>query len=136
MQALYALKQSATANYYNAIASAEEVFTPDLNSMEIPDLKLLEQKKQRAAALFENHFKTPSETTSEEADITKAVSDALIQFRNQVDKDKKHFSKVVDEVRQFQKSVCVSCKMGFDQVSLQVATDCAHSNQSCLCTSS
>lgn len=98
MQAMYALKQSETANYHNALGYVEEVFTPNLNSMEKPDLKLLEQKKQRAASLFENHFKkSPTENGSEEADISKTVSDALSLYRKQVEKDKKYFGKMLQK---------------------------------------
>lgn len=97
MQAMYALKQSETANYHNSIGQLEEVFALDLNSMEIQDPILLEEKKKKATALFESHFNSNStqENPVEEADIKQAVSDELTNFKNQVEKDKKHFGKML-----------------------------------------
>jgi N utilization substance protein B len=96
MQALYALKQSRIANYHNAVESMDEVFAPDLLAAEKQDLVALEGKKNRAIACLEDFFnKRPDSCSQETPEIQKAVNEAIVDYRNQVDRDKKHFSKIL-----------------------------------------
>jgi N utilization substance protein B len=95
MQALYALKQSSIANYHNALGSMDEVFAPNLLAEEKQDLKLLNEKKSKAVACLENFFKTKSEQCQETDDIRKAVNQAIVAYRNQVEKDKRHFASML-----------------------------------------
>jgi len=95
MQALYALKQSSIANYHNALGSMDEVFAPNLLAEEKQDLKLLNEKKSKAVACLENYFKTKSEQCQESDEIRKAVNQAIVTYRNQVEKDKRHFASML-----------------------------------------
>jgi transcription antitermination protein NusB len=97
MQALYALKQGEVANYHNALVQIDEVFAPDLSSMEKPDLKKLQQNKKRASILFEELFKKGSSALEEkeQPEIAEAARQAIKQYHNQVKKDKKHFGSLM-----------------------------------------
>ncbi|MBX9850733.1 MAG: transcription antitermination factor NusB [Cytophagaceae bacterium] len=98
MQSLYALKQSETANYHNALAYFDEFFAPDLNSMEKQDIKQLNQNKKLASSIFQDFFEKDVNRFDEApADIRKAIDTALDQFNNQLQKDKKHFGKMLEK---------------------------------------
>ena len=47
----------------------------------------------------------------------------------------KHFSQLVDRVREFEEALSISRKMRLQQFSLKIATESTHSNQSGLCAS-
>lgn len=97
MQSFYALKQSETANYHNAIAYIEEVFLPDLNSNEKQDFKKLEDYKKKSKRHFEKYFQEESYTSfeKEEPEIRDCVRQAIDLYYKQVEKDKKHFGKLL-----------------------------------------
>ena len=98
MQSLYALKQSETANYHNALAYFDEFFAPDLNSMQKQDIKQLNQNKKLATSVLQDFFEKDINRFEEApADIRKIIDAALDQFHNQVQKDKKHFSKMLEK---------------------------------------
>ena len=98
MQSLYALKQSEIANYHNAIGYIEEVFLPDLNSMEKQDVKKLEHDKKKATQHFERYFEKESQAfEKEEPKIKDAIRQAIDQYYKQVEKDKKYFGKLLSK---------------------------------------
>lgn len=98
MQSLYALKQSDIANYHNAIGFIEEVFLPDLNSMEKQDVKKLEHDKKKAIQHFENYFEKESQAfEKEEPKIKDTIRQAIDQYYKQVEKDKKYFGKLLSK---------------------------------------
>src|SRR5690349_7996906 len=88
MQSLYALKQSETANYHNAIAYIEEFFLPDLNSNEKQDLNKLEDQKKKAISHLEKYFQEESYTAFQKDDpaINESVTNAKEQYHKQVQK--------------------------------------------------
>lgn len=98
MQSLYALKQSEVANYHNSIGYIEEAFLPDLNSMEKQDLKKLDHDKKKAIQHFEKYFQKGAQGfDKEEEKIKDAIREAIDQYYKQVEKDKRHFGKLLDK---------------------------------------
>jgi N utilization substance protein B len=56
MQSLFAFQQGKDANYQLSCDRIEETFSPNLNSMEVQDKKLLGQQKTQALKLFKKAF--------------------------------------------------------------------------------
>ena len=88
MQSLFALQQCKDANYELGLERIGDIFTADLNSMEVQDKPLLSQQKKTAVKLFEKAF-SKKETVVEDDDkkIKKAVQDNLAFYITQVKKD-------------------------------------------------
>lgn len=97
MQALYALYQSRESNFELGLEEIAEAFLPDLNSMEVQDHALLKKKKDEASALYEKSFHEKIEYTTQEKDIIIAVENARSGYKARVDKDIKHFRKLMLE---------------------------------------
>ncbi|WMN11992.1 transcription antitermination factor NusB [Marivirga salinae] len=89
MQALYAVQKCEDANFELAKDYIEEIFTPDLNSMEVQDKVLLKQNAKTAKKIFQSNYR--AEQIKEEQDtnpeVRSAVSNAIDYFRNNVKKD-------------------------------------------------
>lgn len=102
MQALYAVQKCEDANFELAKDQIQEVFSPDLNSMEVQDKVLLKENAKKAKKIFASNYQ--SQQIKEEQDssqeIRSAVSDAIVFFNNNVRKDiafvKKDMLKAVD----------------------------------------
>jgi N utilization substance protein B len=97
MQALYALYQSRESNFELGLEEIAEAFLPDLNSMEVQDHVLLKKKKEEASALYEKSFHEKVEYTTQEKDVIVAVENARSSYKFRVDKDIKHFRKLMLE---------------------------------------
>ncbi|HEY8400746.1 MAG TPA: transcription antitermination factor NusB [Cytophagaceae bacterium] len=98
MQALYALKQSEISNYHSGFEQIAEDFAPHLNSMEKPDYPKLELDKKIASDLYEKSFTKGEVVFSGESDkIKKSVESAIQNYYHQIQKDKKHFSRLMME---------------------------------------
>lgn len=97
MQAIYALYQSRESNFELGLEEIAEAFLPDLNSMEVQNHELLKKKKEEAAALYEKSFKEPLVFTTEEKDIIVAVENAKSTYEFRLEKDIKHFRKLMLE---------------------------------------
>lgn len=97
MQALFALKQSEMANYHNSLAYIEELFLPNLNANEKQDLKKLADYTKKAKRHFEKYFIEESYASfeKEEEPVRDGVQQAINLYFKQVDKDKKHFGKLL-----------------------------------------
>lgn len=52
MQTMFAYSQCKEANYHLGLAEVDQIFEPDLNSMEAPDKELLKANKQQAKAVL------------------------------------------------------------------------------------
>ena len=92
MQSLYALKQSEASSYHHAHENFKEIFSPDLNSMEVQDPVKIEEKRKAAAAAFDKNYllETPVFDT-ETPEIRDTVLAALKTYKNAVAKDKIFF---------------------------------------------
>jgi N utilization substance protein B len=97
MQAIYALYQSRESNFELGLEEIAEKFLPDLNSMEVQNHELLKRKKEQASALYERSFHETVEYTTEEKDIIAAAENAKSTYKNRVEKDIKHFRKLMLE---------------------------------------
>lgn len=89
MQAMYAFKQSKESNYYIAQDLIKETFLPDLNSMEVQDKEILDKKKNQAMELFRTYYQADYIGIEKgiEKEAHQAASEALLYYKNQVNKD-------------------------------------------------
>jgi N utilization substance protein B len=89
MQALYAVQKCEEANFELAQDHIEEIFTPDLNSMEVQDRALLKQNAKIAKKIFKSNYQAHQikEEQDSTPEIRTAVSDAINLFQNNVKKD-------------------------------------------------
>lgn len=97
MQALYGLKQAEKSNFSLSIDHLAEVFSPDLNSMEVQDKEKIAQDRKSATELFRSVHEKKRElvTSGSPPEIKKAVSDAsgIMEDRNR--KDRRHYKQLV-----------------------------------------
>ena len=100
MQNLFALQQCKDANYELCLEKINDVFLPDLNSMEVQDKAHLSSMKKDALKIFEKAFAS-GETSIDHAEprIKKVVNDSFQFYSNQSKKDTDFFKKnLVSEV--------------------------------------
>ncbi len=102
MQNLFAFHQSKEANAQLCSDRIEEIFSPDLNSMEVQDKKLLNQQKAQALKLFKKVFESGDPLPDNLDDkIKKAVTDSLDFYQQSEQKDFAYFkSNLVQGVKQ------------------------------------
>ncbi|MBX2965165.1 MAG: transcription antitermination factor NusB [Cyclobacteriaceae bacterium] len=93
MQSLFAFQQSKEANYLLCCDTIEEVFAPDLNSMEPQDKKELNKQKKEALNLLDKVFETTTSVEHENEKIRKVVEESLGQYRKTVAQDARFFKK-------------------------------------------
>jgi N utilization substance protein B len=100
MQNLFALQQCKDANYELCLEKIGDVFSPDLNSMEVQDKQQLNSQKKEAIKLFEKGFAKGDKTVDhKDPKIQKAVNDSFVWYQNQSKKDTDFFLKnLVSEV--------------------------------------
>ncbi|HEX6890331.1 MAG TPA: transcription antitermination factor NusB, partial [Chryseolinea sp.] len=100
MQNLFALQQCKDANYELSLERIGDVFSPDLNSMEVQDKQQLSSQKREALKLFEKEFaKGEREVDHQDPKIKKTVNDSFLFYQNQSKKDTDFFLKnLVSEV--------------------------------------
>lgn len=89
MQALYAVQKCEEANFELAQDHIEDIFTPDLNSMEVQDKALLKQNAKTAKKIFKSNYQSHQikEEQDSNPEIRSAVSDAINLFQTNVKKD-------------------------------------------------
>lgn len=89
MQALYAVQKCEDANFELAKDYIDEIFTPDLNSMEVQDKTLLKQNAKTAKKIFQSNYRAHQikEEQDTNPEVRSAVSNAIDFFRNNVKKD-------------------------------------------------
>ena len=95
MQAIFAYWQSKQSDYHIAIDTLKEAFEPNLNSMEVQDKDKLEQEKQEAIKLFEQHYThgPVSEVGTASNKINNAVVRAIDGYHQQLKKDQIFYRK-------------------------------------------
>ncbi len=97
MQAIYALYQSRESNFELGLEEIAEAFLPDMNSMEVQNLELLKTKKEEAIALYEKSFLQVVTYTTQGKDVIAASENAKSTYSLRVDRDLKHFRKLMLE---------------------------------------
>lgn len=97
MQTLFAYYQCREANFNLGKAEVEEIFSPNLNSMEPQDKEELKKKSVQARKLFGSkvYDTTTNETIVSDADVEKAVA---IAHKNYLDKTSKDLSLLKKEM--------------------------------------
>ncbi len=97
MQAMYALYQSRESNFELGLEEIADSFLPDLNSMEVQNHELLKKKKEEASALYEKSFHEVVQYTTQDKDVIAAAENAKSTYKSRVEKDVKHFRKLMLE---------------------------------------
>jgi transcription antitermination protein NusB len=95
MQALFAFQQCREANYHIGKQEIREIFSPDLNSMEVQDKELLATQNTEAVDLFKKNYPDSTYVCTEASDekINKVVTEAVSGYHNRVRKDYEYFRK-------------------------------------------
>ena len=93
MQGVFAFNQRQKANYSRATEYLDEIFSPDLNSMDKPDYKLLHKHKTRAQKLFSDAYLTKNIPAESDESIKDGIRKAINYFQKECDKD-------IDEIKQ------------------------------------
>ncbi len=114
MQALYAVQKCEDANFELSKDYIDEIFTPDLNSMEVQDKTLLKQNAKTAKKIFQSNYR--AEQIKEEQDtnpeVRSAVSNAIDYFRNNVKKDVSYIKKdMLEAVNKLLENYYLSLKL-------------------------
>ena len=97
MQALYALRQAEFSNQQIAIDGINDLFQPDLNSMEPQDKRQLEGYRKLAGLLFEDAIKTAQPAQDDDAPkkVLKAANDGFIYYQSRTKKDRQHLAQMM-----------------------------------------
>ena len=121
MQALYAVQKCEEANFELAQDHIDDIFTPDLNSMEVQDKALLKQNAKAAKKIFKSnyHSKQIKEEQDSNVEIRSAVSDALDLFQTNVKKDVSFIKKdMLEAVNKLLENYYLSLKLLLEFASL------------------
>jgi|SRR5688572_26409978 len=100
MQSLFALQQCKDANYELCLERIDEMFSPDLNSMEVQNKAQLTSQKKQAIQLFKDAFANEeSSIDHKDLKVKKAVNESLVFYHGQSKKDAAFLGKnLVSEV--------------------------------------
>jgi transcription antitermination protein NusB len=100
MQSLFALQQCKDANYELCLERINEMFSPDLNSMEVQNKAQLTSQKKQAIQLFKDAFANEEASIDhKDLKVKKAVNESLVFYLNQSKKDAAFLGKnLVSEV--------------------------------------
>jgi transcription antitermination protein NusB len=96
MQAFYAFKQAEKSNYLLALDRINDLFVPDLNSMQVQNVRQLEGNRQMANLLFEEHYRQANAAVTDDSAATEvlvAVTNAINYYHQQVKKDGQFYAK-------------------------------------------
>ena len=95
MQSIFAYEQCKEANYNLAIEEIENLFLPDLNSMEVQDKTFLKASSIEAVKLFEQEYKkSPKKVAGGSTpEINEVVKKAIANYFKQLEKDAKYLKK-------------------------------------------
>lgn len=93
MQSLFAYEQCREADYLLAVDHIEEVFQPDLNSMEVQDKGLLKSQRTVAVKHYEKLYKGQAVKEIDDARVVKVVGEAVALEKKLSKKDFDFFRK-------------------------------------------
>ena len=95
MQSIFAYEQCKEANYHLALDQISEIFSPDLNSMEVQDKDLLKEQSQEATKIFKARYKNKGKKVkdSDTDKINDVVNTAIKGYYDQLGKDSKFLKK-------------------------------------------
>ena len=97
MQALYALRQAEFSNQQLALDGINDLFQPDLNSMQPQNKRQLEGYRKLAGLLFEEAIKTnqPAQDEDTPKSVLKAANDGLLFYQIRTKKDRQHLAQMM-----------------------------------------
>lgn len=97
MQALYAFQQAELSNQQLAIDGINDLFQPDLNSMEPQNKRQLEGYRKLASLLFEEAVKTnqPAQDADAPRHVLKAANDGFLFYQTRTKKDRQHLAQMM-----------------------------------------
>ncbi len=95
MQTLFAYRQSKEANYALAIDHINEIFSPDLNSMEIQDKDQLKLDKKEASKIFKENYNNEDFSAESDTKTVKTAEEAISDYHKNNKKDESHFKKLM-----------------------------------------
>lgn len=97
MQALYALRQAEFSNQQLALDGINDLFQPDLNSMEPQNKRQLEGYRKLAALLFEEAIKNSQPAQDDDAPkkVLKAANDGFLFYQIRAKKDRQHLTQMM-----------------------------------------
>ena len=101
MQSLFALQQCKDANYELCLEKISEMFSPDLNSMEVQNKARTHYPEERGPSSYSKEAFANEETSRDHKDakVKKGVNDCFKFYHNQSKKDSAFFAKnLVSEV--------------------------------------
>lgn len=97
MQALYALRQAEFSNQQLALDGINDLFQPDLNSMEPQNKRQLEGYRKLAGLLFQDALKAnqPAQDDDAPTNVLKAANDGFIFYQSRTKKDRKYLAQML-----------------------------------------
>ena len=97
MQALYALRQAEFSNQQLALDGINDLFQPDLNSMEPQNKRQLEGYRKLASLLFEEAVKTnqPAHDDDSPRNVLKAANEGFVFYQSRAKKDRQHLAQMM-----------------------------------------
>ena len=97
MQALYALRQAELSNQQLALDGINDLFQPNLNSMEPQNKRQLEGYRKLAGLLFEEaiHTNQPAHDDDAPKPVLKAANDGFVFYQIRVKKDRQHLAQML-----------------------------------------
>ena len=97
MQALYALRQAEFSNQQLAIDGINDLFQPDLNSMEPQNKRQLEGYRKLAGLLFDEAIKASQPAQDDDApkQVLKAANEGYLFYQIRTKKDRQHLAQMM-----------------------------------------
>ncbi|GAB3691134.1 hypothetical protein GCM10027592_08940 [Spirosoma flavus] len=97
MQALYALRQAEFSNQQLALDGINDLFQPDLNSMQPQNKRQLEGYRKLAEVLFQEAIKSnqPAQDNDAPTRVLKAANDGYIFYQARTKRDRTHLAQMM-----------------------------------------
>ncbi len=95
MQAMFAYRQCREANYALALSQIADIFSPDLNSMEVQDKDQLKLDRKACTELFKAQFENKDYKATVGNKIEQVTEDMINGYHQNNDKDLRHFKKTM-----------------------------------------
>ncbi|MBD2702993.1 transcription antitermination factor NusB [Spirosoma sp. BT702] len=97
MQALYALRQAEFSNQQIALDGINDLFQPNLNSMEPQNKRQLEGYRKLAEVLFQEAIKSnqPAQDNDAPIQVLKAANDGYVFYQARTKRDRTHLAQMM-----------------------------------------
>jgi transcription antitermination protein NusB len=95
MQTMFAYRQCREANYALAMLQIAEIFSPDLNSMEVQDKDQIKLDRKACTELFKAQFENKGYKGDADSNVDQVCEDMIRGYHQNNDKDLRHFKKTM-----------------------------------------